>query len=454
MPSRPLAWFHCFSTRKITMSDILRVGIAGVGTVGAAVARLLTRQADALTSRTGRKIIVTAVSVRDPGKERDADLSAVEFFSDPVTLAASANIDLFVELIGGAEGPARASVEAALAHGKSVVTANKALLAAHGLELAAMAEEKRVALAFEASVAGGIPIVKTLREGLAGNSIQRVYGILNGTCNYILSRMELEELSFEECLAEAQKLGYAEADPTFDIGGFDTGHKLSILASLAFGVRIAPEAIDVEGIERVTLADIEAAAELGFRIKLLGVAERTADGVEQRVHPTMVRKTSSIAEVMGVLNAVTIDADAVHELTLVGPGAGGDATASAVVADIADIARGVRSAPFGVPTAGLSTLVRAPMRRHEGGYYIRLSVPDVPGAFAGIATRMAERGISLESIMQHGARRGPKSADGAPVGVILITHATSEHLVREALDAIYEDGTISARAQVIRIERE
>ena len=226
--------------------------------------------------------------------------------------------------------------------------------------------------------------------------------------------MELEQLSFEECLAEAQKLGYAEADPTFDIGGFDTAHKLAILTSLAFGVRIAPEAIDIEGIERVTLADIAAADELGFRIKLLGVAQRTADGVEQRVHPTMVRKTTAIAQVMGVLNAVTIDADAVHELTLVGPGAGGEATASAVVADIADIAKGVRSAPFGVPTAALGELRRAPTRQHEGGYYIRLSVPDVPGAFAGIATRMAERGISLESIMQHGGAR--RSADRAAQG--------------------------------------
>ncbi len=451
------------------MSEILRVGVAGVGTVGAAVARLLKRQAQALASRTGRNIVVTAISARDAGKKRDADLSDVEFFADPVALASSDKIDLFVELIGGAEGAARESVEAALQAGKSVVTANKALLAAHGLALAALAEQKHVALAFEASVAGGIPIVKTLREGLAGNSIDRVYGVLNGTCNYILSRMELERLSFDECLKEAQQLGYAEADPTFDIGGFDTAHKLAILTSLAFGVTIASDAIDIEGIERVTLADIEAAEEFGFRIKLLGVAQRTADGVEQRVHPTMVRKTTSIAQTMGVLNAVTIDADAVRELTLVGPGAGGEATASAVVADIADIAKGVRSAPFGLPTAMLETLKRAPLRQHEGGYYIRLSVPDVPGAFANIATRMAERGISLESIMQHspsekdgpplgrarGARRVEKAKPGAAaVGVILITHATSEHLVREALDAILADGTIDSPAQVIRIERE
>jgi homoserine dehydrogenase len=432
------------------MSETLRVGIAGLGTVGAAVARLLRRQAEALTARTGRRIVVTGVSARDAAKERDADLTGAEFFADPAALAASPSIDLFVELVGGAEGAARASVETALRHGKPVVTANKALLAAHGLELAALAEEKHAALAFEASVAGGIPIVKTLREGLAGNSIQRVYGILNGTCNYILTRMERERLSFEDCLKEAQKLGYAEADPTFDIGGFDTAHKLAILTSLAFGARIAADAIDIEGIARVTLADIDAAAELGYRIKLLGVAQRTADGVEQRVHPTMVGKTSAIAQVMGVLNAVTVDADAVHELTLVGPGAGGEATASAVVADIADIAKGVRSAPFGLPTPQLADLRRTPMRRHEGGYYIRMSARDIAGAFAKIATRMAEKRISLESIVQHGRRGAP----GDCVDVILITHATSEQLVREALEMIFGDGVIVSRAQVIRIERE
>jgi homoserine dehydrogenase len=439
------------------MAEILRVGVAGLGTVGASVVRLLQRQAQALAARTGRDIVVTAVSARDPGKDRGVDLAGATFHDDPVALAASDGIDLFVELIGGAEGPARVSVETALIKGKSVVTANKALLSAHGSALAELAESRHVALAFEASVAGGIPIVKTLREGLAGNSIERVYGILNGTCNYILSRMEAERLSFEECLKEAQRLGYAEADPTFDIGGFDTAHKLSILASLAFGARIAPEAVEIEGIERVTLADIDAAGELGFRIKLLGVAQRTAQGIEQRVHPTMVRKTTAIAQVMGVTNAVTIDADAVHELTLVGPGAGGDATASAVVADIADIAKGVRSAPFGLPSAALRKLERAPAALHEGGYYIRLAVPDVPGAFAAIATAMAERKISLESIMQHGARAARRSGGaqvGAQVGVILITHATTERLVREALDAIYADGVIAEPAQVIRIERE
>ena len=437
------------------MSQTLRVGIAGLGTVGSSVVRLLDRQSKALASRTGREIKVTAVSARDRNRDRGIDASSFKWFDDPVALAKSPDIDLFVELVGGAEGPAREAVEAALAAGKPVVTANKALLAKHGMQLAALAERTHAALAFEASVAGGIPIVKTLREGLAGNQIDRVYGILNGTCNYILSRMELEKLSFDECLKEAQTLGYAEADPTFDIGGFDTAHKLAILSSLAFGTAVDADAIHVEGIESITLADLEAAAELGYRIKLLGVAQRTAKGIEQRVHPTMVPLSSSIAEVMGVTNAVTIDADAVKELTLVGPGAGGDATASAVVADIADIAKGVRSTPLGLPVASLDHSPRLPMQRHEGGYYIRLSVFDRPGAAAAIAMRMAERQISLESIMQRTrpGRRSPVTAlDRVPV--VLLTYATSESTIREVLEAVVKDGYIAEKPQVIRIERE
>jgi homoserine dehydrogenase len=394
---------------------------------------------------------VTGVSARDSLRERGIDLSGVKWFDDPVDLARWENIDLFVELIGGAEGAARKSVEAALGAGNSVVTANKALLAKHGLELARLAETHKVALAFEASVAGGIPIVKTLREGLAGNSVARVYGILNGTCNYILSRMEVEGLSFPECLSEAQRLGYAEADPTFDIGGFDTAHKLSILASLAFGVKLDASAISIEGIEQITLADLHAAAELGYRVKLLGVAQRTPHGVEQRVHPTMVPLSSSIAQVMGVTNAVTVDADAVNELTLVGPGAGGMATASAVVADIADIARGIRSAPFGLPVDDLSPAEKSPLQRHEGGYYIRLAARNRIGALAAIASRMAESGISLESIVQ---RRQAGEPDADVVPVVLMTYATTEATVREALAAIVADGHIAEKPQVIRIERE
>ena len=435
------------------MPPPLRIGIAGLGTVGSAVIRLLERQSEALSRRTGRKILIDGISASHRDKLRGVDLSAYAWFDDGVALAKSPQIDLFVELIGGEEGVALAAAEAALGTGKSFVTANKALLAKHGMKLAAMAEAKGVALAFEASVAGGIPIVKTLREGLAGNSIERVYGILNGTCNYILTRMEQEQLPFADCLREAQRLGYAEADPTFDIGGFDTANKLAILTSLAFGTVIDPSAIAIEGIAAITPADLEAAAELGYRVKLLGVAQRTPAGIEQRVHPTMVPKSSAVAQVMGVTNAVTIDADAVHELTLVGPGAGGEATASAIVADIADIARGVRSAPFGWPVAALTSAPAAPMQLHEGGYYIRLSVYDRPGAAAAIATRMAERGISLESIVQR-RRPGASAPPNGAVPVVLITHATHEQTVRQALKASVADGFLAEPPQLIRIERE
>ncbi|MCW6509177.1 homoserine dehydrogenase [Lichenifustis flavocetrariae] len=437
------------------MPSLLRVGLAGLGTVGASVLNRIRLQQAALEETTHRRIVVTGVSARSKAKAASLDLGEATWFDDPIELARSGDIDLFVELMGGSGDPALTAVRHALSSGKAVVTANKALLAAHGMELATLAEERRVPLGFEASVAGGIPVVKTLREGLAGNVIDRVYGILNGTCNYILSRMELEGLGFEQCLAEAQRLGYAEADPTFDIDGFDTAHKLAILSTLAFGTAIAADAIHVEGIRTISLADIRAADELGFRIKLLGVAQRVAGGIESRVHPTMVPKSSAIAQVMGVTNAVTVDADAVRELTLIGPGAGGEATASAVVADIADIARGVRSAPFGRPVAALVPTAPVPLQRHEGGYYIRLNVEDRPGAVAAIAARMAERGISFESIVQ----RQPfgKAADITPVRavpVVLITYATTEEVIRQAIEAIMQDGWVTGRPQSIRIERE
>jgi homoserine dehydrogenase len=426
--------------------------------VGASVVRILDRRQREIASRSGRSVRLTAVSARDRSRDRGVDVAAQAWFDDPVDLARSDEIDCFVELIGGDEGPARHAVEAAIASGKHVVTANKALLAKHGLALAQAAEDKGIALAFEASVAGGIPLLKTLREGLPGNAISRLYGILNGTCNYILSRMEAEGLSFAECLADAQRLGYAEADPTFDIEGFDTAHKLAILTSMAFGTRIDADAIYTEGISSIASLDLKMADELGYRIKLLGVAERTDTGIEQRVHPTMVPKSSAIAQVMGVTNAVTIDADAVRELTLIGPGAGGDATASAVVADIADVASGAMDPPFGRPIAALEAPRRAPMQRHEGGYYIRLAVFDRPGAAAGIATRMAEADISLESILQRrseaAAHRDPQGKSGAPIPVVLITYATTEGGIRSALDRIAADGLIAEPPQVIRIERE
>jgi len=437
------------------MAEPLRVGLAGLGTVGSAVAGMLMRERDAIAQRAGRPIALVAYSSKDPPRDAALDLSKLRQVDSPVALAREAGIDVFVELMGGEGDPAKAAVEAALGVGRSVVTANKALLAKHGVALARLAEEKKAALCFEAAVAGGIPIVKTLREGLGGSRIARVYGILNGTCNYILTRMHKERLSFGDCLKEAQRLGYAEANPTFDIGGFDTAHKLAILTSLAFGTEVDAEAVHVEGIEAISLADLEAADELGYRVKLLGVAQRTEAGIEQRVHPTMVRQGTVIAEVDGLLNAVAIDSDTM-ELTLMGPGAGGPATSSAVVADIMDLAAGRRVPTFGRPAVGLVKPQRAPMQRHEGGYYIRLAAVDRPGTAATIARRMAEQNISLESIMQRGRKPhggdDPRSAD-KPAPVALITYATSEDAVRRALAAIETDGVIAEKPQVIRIEK-
>jgi homoserine dehydrogenase len=436
------------------MAEPLKVGLAGLGTVGTAVIQLLERERDKLVARCGRSIEVVAVSARSRGKKRAVDLKKVRWAADPVELAGDPGIDVLVEVIGGAGDPAKGGVETALAAGKPVVTANKALLAAHGHKLATLAERQRVALNFEASVAGGIPIVKTLREGLNGNSFTRIYGILNGTCNYILSRMEEERISFQDCLREAQQLGYAEADPSFDVEGHDAAQKLSILASLAFGTKVDQAAVYVEGISSITLADIDAAAELGYRVKLLGVAVRTDAGIEQRVHPTMVPKESAIAQVMGVTNAVTVDAAGLSPITLVGPGAGGMATASAVVSDLADIARGVRTPPFGQPAARMTAVRKAPMQRHEGGYYIRLMARDRPGSAATIARRLAQRQISLESIVQrHETRSQDAGKSGDPVPVILITYATTEDAVHKALAAVRRDRVISGRPQVIRIEK-
>jgi homoserine dehydrogenase len=440
------------------MAPPLRLGIAGLGTVGASVVRLIAHQRDALAARCGRPIEVVAVSARSRAKKRDFDGKKLRWVADPVGLATDAEIDVFVELIGGEGNPARAAIAAALAAKKSVVTANKALLARHGVALAAVAEKNHVALNFEAAVCGAVPIVKTLREGLAGNSLARIYGILNGTCNYILTRMEQEKLTFAECLAEAQRLGYAEADPSFDVEGHDTAQKLAILASLAFGIKVDEGAVYVEGISSIAPEDLAWADELGYRVKLLGVAVRTEKGIEQRVHPTMVPKDSAIAQVMGVTNAVTVDVDAIAPITLVGPGAGGMATASAVVADIGDIARGVRTAPFGRPSAALTTSRKAPMQRHEGGYYIRLLAVDKPGTAATIAKRLAQQNISLESIVQRHRGERPHGGElpgrsGEPVPVILITYATTEDGVRKALAAVGRDKVISGKPQVIRIEK-
>ena len=432
----------------------LRIGVAGLGNVGATLVRILQKDEAELARKLGRKIVVTAVCARSRSRDRGIDVSGLEWFDDPVALAKSDGIDLFVELIGGEDGPALAAIKAALDIGRPVVTANKALLARHGVALARLAEDSGTQLGFEAAVAGGIPVIKTLREGLGSARIERVYGIMNGTCNYILTRMGEEGISFEECLKDAQKLGYAEADPSFDVEGYDTAHKLAILTSLCFGCEIAPDEVFVEGITNITQADIKVAGDLGYKIKLLGVAQRSADGIEQRVHPTLVPRTSAIAGVDGVLNAVALETDHVHELLLAGPGAGGPPTASSVLSDILDIARGTRVPPLGVPSHELTPYKQAPMRAHEGGYYIRLNAKDIPGALAAIASRMGEAEISLESVIQRPDLRVSDAQSGGAQTrtVVLLTHSTMEATVREALARIASDGFIVGEPQLIRIE--
>ncbi|MEQ1578586.1 MAG: homoserine dehydrogenase [Hyphomicrobium sp.] len=438
------------------MNEPLTIGIAGLGTVGAGLLQLLEAHGPRLSETLQREIKVAGVCARTRGKARGASLEGVRWFDSAVELAADPSISCFVELIGGDEGVAREAVEAALKARKHVVTANKALLAKHGIELAKIAEKNGVALNFEAAVAGGIPVIKTLREALAANEVRRVYGILNGTCNYMLTRMQDEKLPFAEVLKDAQAKGYAEADPTFDIGGFDAAHKLSLLTTLAFGTRVAFDQLHVEGIQTITAADIEAAASLGYRIKLLGIAERTPTGIEARVHPTMVPEESTIARVSGVTNCVAIEGDFSGSLLLVGPGAGALPTASAVASDIIDVARGLVLPPFLRPVAQLTPYKRAKIGTHHGGYYVRLSVLDRPGAMAAITKRMGDRNVSLESIVQRrhqpaqASDARPSSESAAPV--ILITHETTEENIRKALDAIEADGKVAERPQMIRIE--
>lgn len=436
------------------MADALKIGVAGLGTVGASLVRIIQQRSNELAATCGRPILITGVSARDKTKDRGIDVGGIEWFDTPEELATKGDIDVFVELVGGAEGPANIAVHAALNRGLHVVTANKALLAYHGVELAKIAEEKGALLNFEAAVAGGIPVIKALRESLTGNTISRVYGIMNGTCNYILTKMEKEGLSFADCLKEAQRLGYAEADPAFDIEGNDTAHKLSILTTLAFGNQIAVDDIYLEGITNISIEDIHAAADLGYRIKLLGVAQRTDTGIEQRVHPTMVPVDSVIAQVDGVTNAVAIESDVLGELLMVGPGAGGNATASSVLGDIADIAKsrpGAQQVPvLGHPAKSLEPYRKAQIQSHEGGYFIRLTVLDRTGVFASVATRMAENHISLESIVQ---RSKQHLAPSHHQTIILVTHATTEDSVRKAVEAIKVEGYLVGEPQVIRIER-
>ncbi len=409
------------------MPDPLRIGVAGLGSVGAGVVKLLHGQSELLERRCGRVLAVTAVSARNRQRNRGIDLFETRWFEDPRELAANDEVDVVVELIGGSDGVALDVVESAIAANKSVVTANKAMMAIHGTRLARQAEQVGVGLAYEAAVAGGIPIVKALREGLAGNRINRVYGILNGTCNYILTAMEETGREFDEVLAEAQVLGYAEADPGFDVEGIDAAHKLALLTSLAFGRPVEFDSVFIEGIRDIGAVDIEYARELGFRIKLLAIARATESGVEQRVHPCLVSRDTPIAHVQGVFNAVVAEGDFVGRTVYEGRGAGEKPTASAVVADLIDLARGGNLPAFGIPTASLEATPAVPMEDHVGACYVRLMVVDKPGVMADVAAILRDENVSLESVLQRG--RDP----GEVVPVILTTHVTVEAGMRKAL---------------------
>ncbi len=423
----------------------LRVGIAGLGTVGGGVVKLLAAQAGLIAARAGRPIEVTAISARSR-RDRGFSVAGLEWHDDPVALASSANVDVVVELIGGADGPAKALAEATIAAGKPLVTANKALLAMHGAALAAAAEAAAQVIAYEAAVAGGIPVIKVLREGLAGNQVSRVSGILNGTCNYILTTMREEGRDFADVLTDAQKLGYAEADPSFDVDGIDAAHKLAILAGLAFGAKIYFADLHIEGIRRISDLDIAFAEELGYRIKLLGIAERGAAGISLRVHPAMVPLGRPLATVDGVFNAVQLEGDFAGPVFLRGRGAGEGPTASAVVADLIDIARGVRIPVWGQSAATMAAAKIMPMAAHQGAYFIRLMVVDQPGVLADVTAILRDHGISLESMLQHGRKPGES------VPIVLVTHETSEAAVRFALAGIEQLPAVLEAPAVIRIE--
>jgi homoserine dehydrogenase len=428
------------------MTAPLRIAIAGLGTVGAGTVKLLGTHAGDLEKRCGRRIEIVGVSARNRARDRAVDVSAYRWFDDALDLAELPEVDVVVELIGGADGKARGLLEKAIARGKHVVTANKALLAHRGTALARMAEAKGVQLGYEAAVAGGIPIIKTLREGLAGNRIDRVYGILNGTCNYILTAMRETGRDFADVLADAQRLGYAEADPSFDVDGIDAAHKLSILSGVAFGCEIDFAGVHVEGIRQVSALDIAFAGELGYRIKLLGFARPTETGIEQRVHACMVPVGTSIAHVEGVYNAVVTEGDFVGHNLCEGRGAGAGPTASAVVSDLVDIARGRSQPTFSVPATELRRLPAAAMARHRGAYYIRLMVVDKPGVIADVAAALRDQEVSLESMLQR-AR-----APGEAVPVVLTTHETEEAAMRRALDRIALLDSVAEPPHMIRIE--
>ncbi|MEM9710252.1 MAG: homoserine dehydrogenase [Pseudomonadota bacterium] len=422
----------------------LRLGIAGLGTVGAGVIKIIRKHRDLLAARAGRPIEINAVCARNRDKDRGVSISDYGWEDDPVALAKRSDIDLFVELVGGTDGPAKAATEAAIAAGKDVVTANKAMLAVHGQALAEAAEEAGLALRFEAGVAGGIPVVKALTEGLAGNEISRVVGVMNGTCNYILTRMENAGLPYDTVFAEAEKLGYLEADPSLDVGGIDAGHKLALLAAIAFGTKVDFAAMDIEGIERVTIEDIEQAADLGYRIKLLGVAERTGRGLVTRMTPCLVPVTSPLGQLENATNMVVLEGDNVGQIVLRGAGAGEGPTASAVMGDVIDIARGLRIPTFGQPARDLVTAPPA-SQATPAPFYLRFELKDQPGALAKVAAILGDAGVSVDRMRQYGHQD-----TAAPV--LIVTHKTERGAIDAALEEMPKTGVVMADPVAIRIE--
>jgi homoserine dehydrogenase len=422
----------------------LRLGIAGLGTVGTGVVRIAQTHADLLARRTGRPVTISAVSARNRDKARGVDLSAYGWEDDPVALATRPDVDVFVELIGGSEGPAKDATEAAIRAGKDVVTANKAMLALHGQALAVAAEAVGRLIRFEAAVAGGIPVIKALTEGLAGNEIGRVLGVMNGSCNYILTRMENAGLTYAEAFAEADGLGYLEADPNLDVGGIDAGHKLALLAAIAFGTQVDFNAVELEGIGAVTIEDIRAAADMGYKIKLLGVAQMTGRGLEQRMSPCLVPDTSPLGQLQGGTNMVVLEGDSVGQIVLRGPGAGSGPTASAVMSDVIDIARGTRLSTFGQPASSLRA-ARAARAAVPAPYYLRLQLVDKPGALAKVAGVLGEAGVSIDRMRQYG-----HADTSAPV--LIVTHKTTRTALDEALDGFGKTGVVQGSPVAIRIE--
>jgi len=426
------------------MSSELRLGIAGLGTVGTGLVRIVQTHGDLLEARSGRRIVISAVSARSKGKDRGVHLDDYGWEDDPAALARRDDVDVFVELMGGSDGPAKAATEAAIAAGKDVVTANKALLAIHGNDLAQAAESTGRLIRFEAAVAGGIPVIKALTEGLAGNQITRVMGVMNGTCNYILTRMEETGQGYNVLFDECARLGYLEADPNLDVGGIDAAHKLSLLSAIAFGTRVDFASVEVEGITAITLEDIRQAGDMGYRIKLLGVAQMTGRGLEQRMSPCLVPATSPLGQLQGGTNMVVLEGDSVGQVVLRGPGAGSGPTASAVMSDIIDIARGNRLSTFGQPAATLRA-ARPARAAVAAPYYLRLQLVDKPGALAKVARVLGDAGISIDRMRQYGH-------EDTTAPVLIVTHKTTRSALDDAMAGFEATGVVEGAPVAIRIE--